>query len=301
MFLMFRLRWATVLFIFPLCIHSQIKTPLTTHNYELDSRYNQELTFLKNQEKKDPKNTLKSIAELSYYYKDWDTAIAYYERLLLSSPTAENHFKIGVAAARKSLEVSQFFSIPYAVKAIKYVKKAHELEPKRVIFLNLLIQLYAGIPTFLGGSNLYAEKKINELMAIDPFEGMMMQAHLFDVKNDYVAAKSKYMEGFSYLKNQFSDPRKWISKLNRDMFFVLGRSAAEYNIEAETAGVLLDHYINTFDFLDNYPLEWAYYYRSKIYFYNDRLEEAQRSIRKALETNPAFKEGEELLKTMKFE
>ena len=301
MLLMFRLKGAIFLLIFPLFIHSQIKTPFTTHHYERDSSYNQKLTFLKNQKKKDLKTNVKSIAELSYYYKDWDTAIDYYERLLVHSPTAENYFKIGVAAARKSLEVTRFFSVPYVLKAIKSVQKAHELKPQKVIFLNLLIQLHVGIPTLLGGSITYAEKKINALIDIDPFEGMMMQAHLLETKNDDVAAKSKYIEVLDYLKNEFSDHGEWTSKLNRDMIFVLGRSVAEYNIESEIAGAALDHYINTFDFLDNYPLEWAYYYRSKIYFYSERLEEARASIQKALEIKSNFKEGVALLKTMKIE
>ena len=127
---------------------------------------------------------------------------------MVNSPTAENYFKLGVAAARKSLEVPRFFSVPYVIKARKSVLQAHELAPKRVVFLNLLIQLYAEIPSFLGGSVDFAEKKANELRNIYPVEGGMMQAYVLQVKNDFKASASKYTEVFQSLKDIFPDLQK---------------------------------------------------------------------------------------------
>ena len=200
---MSRITGTILLFIFPWLIFSQLKTPFVSYDFENDSNYKNELKLLKNHPNRESEGIIKSIAELSYDYKDWETAIDHYEKLLVNSPTAKNYFKLGVAAARKSLEVPLFFSVPYVIKARKSVLQAHELAPKRVIFLNLLIQLYAEIPSLLGGSVDFAEKKANELRDIDPIEGGMMQAYVFQVKNDFKASASKYTEVFQSLKISF--------------------------------------------------------------------------------------------------
>ena len=85
------------------------------------------------------------------------------------------------------------------------------------------------------------------------------------------------------------------------MTFDLGRAAAEFKMEQELGIAFLDHYIKDSGFKDNYPLEWAYYYRSKIYLYNKNFKKVKASIKKALEINPGFEEGLELLKTVKLE
>ena len=87
----------------------------------------------------------------------------------------------------------------------------------------------------------------------------------------------------------------------RDLIFELGRAAAEYQLESEMGVAALDYYILDFSDEDNYPLEWAYYYRSKIYFYNDQLEKAQASLEQALKIKPDFEEGLTFLKVIKLE
>jgi tetratricopeptide (TPR) repeat protein len=206
-----------------------------------------------------------------------------------------------VAAARKSLEVSRFFSVPYIIKARKSVLEAHKLQPKRTVFLSLLIQLYAEIPSLFGGSIDFAEKKANELTDINPLEGAMMQAYVFEAKNNSMASKSKYTEVFRSLKEKFTDSEQWNSTLGRDTIFDLGRVSAQYQMEPEMGIAFLDHYLKDFGFKDNYPLEWAYYYRSKIYLYKRDFKKAKASIEKAMEINPDFEEGLEFLNTIALE
>ena len=290
-----------LLFIFPWLIFSQLKTPFVSYDFENDSNYKNELKLLKNHPNRESEGIIKSSAELSYDYKDWETAIDHYEKLLVNSPTAENYFKLGVAAARKSLEVPRFFSVPYVIKARKSVLQAHELAPKRVVFLNLLIQLYAEIPSFLGGSVDFAEKKANELRNIYPVEGGMMQAYVLQVKNDFKASASKYTEVFQSLKDIFPDPENCVIELGRDLIFDLGRVSAQYQMESKLGLLFLDHYLKSYGFQDNYPLEWVYYYRSKIYLYRNEFQKAEASIQKALEINSNFEEGLEFLKIVKLE
>ena len=290
-----------LLLIFPWLIFSQQKTPFVSYDFENDSNYKNKLKLLKNHPNREYEGIIKSIAELSYNYKDWETAIDHYEKLLVNSPKAENYFKLGVAAARKSLEVPRFFSVPYVVKARKSVLQAHELAPNRVVFFNLLIQLHAEIPSLLGGSIDFAEKKANELRDIDPVEGGMMQAYIFQVRNDFKASASKYSEVFQSLKEIFPDPENCVSELRRDLIFDLGRVSAQYQMESNLGLLFLDHYLKSYGFQDNYPLEWAYYYRSKIYLYMKEYEKAEASIQKALEINSDFDEGLEFLKNLRLE
>lgn len=272
-----------------------------SYDFENDSNYKNELKLLKNHPNRESEGIIKSMAELSYDFMDWDTAIDYYERLIVDSPKAENYFKLSVAAARKSLEVSRFFSVSYVVKARKYAFEAHQLQPKQPNFLSLLIQLHAEIPPLLGGDIAYAEKKANELRDIDPIEGGMMQAYIFEIKNNLKAAKSKIIAVFRFLKEEFSDPNRWDKELGRNLIFKLGRAAAEYQIEPDLGMLLLKHYQRDFGLKDNYPLEWVYFYQSKIYLYLGMIKEAEVSLLKSLEINPDFNEGLKYLNTIKLE
>ena len=296
-----RIKGTILLFIIPWLSFSQQKTPFASYDFKNDSNYEKELKLLKNYANWESEGVIKSIAELSYYYKDWETAIDYYEILLVDSPTAENYFKLGVAAARKSLEAPRFLSVPYLIKARKSVLQAHELAPKRVVVLNLLIQLYAEIPSVLGGSIYFAEKKANELRDIDSLEGGMMEAYVFQVRNDFKASASKYSEVFQNLKEIFPDPENLVTELRRNLIFDLGRVSAQYQVEPDLGLFLLDYYLKSCAFEDNYPLEWAYYYRSKIYLYRKEFEKAEASIQKALEIDSNFEESLEFLKNLRLE
>jgi len=298
---MYRFLLFFVLNLIPLGAIAQMKTPFVSYDFKKDAQYSSKLTALKKAEIKGGMANTKSIAAWAYDHKDWDTAIDYYEKLIVDAPTAENFFKLGVAAARRSLEVSRFFSVPYVIKARKFVLKAHELQPHQIVCLNLLIQLYAEIPDILGGSMTFAQKKATELTRIDPIEGMLMKAYLFQLNNETEAAINQYRELFRTLKADIKKLENGFLSYRRDLIFELGRAAAEYQLESELGIAALDYYILDFSDEDNYPLEWAYYYRSKIYFYNDQLEKAKTSLKQALEIKPDFEEGLALLKVIKLE
>ena len=298
---MSRIKWTMLFFIFPWLISSQLKTPFLTYDYQSDHDYIKELKFLKNHPDRETERIIKSIAKWAYDHKDWDTAIENYERLLVDSPSANNYFNLAVAAARKSLEVPRFLSVSYVIKARKSALIAHELQPKEGDYLNLLIQLYAEIPELLGGSVAFAKKKADELRDIDTLAGGMMQAYIFELKNNFQASRSKIAEVFNYLKENYNDRDRWVKEFEKNLIFELGRAAAEYQIEPDLGILLLKHYQEDFVFKDNYPLEWAYYYQSKIYLYKGNKNEAIASLNKALKIKPDFKEGLEFQKTLSLE
>ncbi len=285
----------------PFLVFSQFKTPFVCCDYQRDAEYKQQLTFLKKSEKEGAVEVIESIAALSREYQDWETAIEYYEKLIEDYPKAEYYFSLGVAAARKSLEVPQFRSVPYIVKARKSVLKAHEMEPENVTFLNLLIPLNAEIPMFFGGSYAFAEQQCKLLKNLDPLSGTIMQAYLYEVREMYSEAKSEFIQVFTASENRISSFDRGGSQLNRDQLFKLGRAAAQHKIYFELGGRAMDLYIDDYGRRDNYPLAWAHFYRAKIYFYNDQLPKAIKSLHQALEINPNFEECLAFLKTIEDE
>ena len=257
-------------------------------NFKRKDKVNSIKTLKKADKNNTTITTLNSIADLSYYYKDWETAISYYEKVIVENPTAENYFKLGVAAARKSLEVSRFFSVPYVVKAKKSVLNAYRLNSNNPKYLKLLIKLFAEIPSFLGGNKEFAQKKADELFVIDPIQGLIIQGYLNDINNYTAAAKSKYELAFELLESNYQSFETFFKENDRDLIFEIGSVVAKHEISVDLGVAALKFYANSYDFMDNYPLATVYYNLSRIYFGQRDLNSSREYLARALELNPKF-------------
>jgi tetratricopeptide (TPR) repeat protein len=276
-------------FIMPLFVFSQEITPFVTYDFDKDSIYKIKMLDLKKLEKKDPSiKTFISIADLSYYYKDWEIAISFYEKIIVENPSAENYFKLAVAAARKSLEVSRFFSITYVLKAKKSVLKAHRLAPKNPRYLKLLIKLFAEIPDILGGNKEFAQKKAEELFIIDPIKGLMIKGYLNDIDKYSSAAKSKYEMAFYLLEKNYESFDTFFEENDRDLIFEIGNVVVNHEISPDLGISALKFYANSYDFMDNYPLATVYYLLSRIYFFKQDFNICSDYLARALKINPKF-------------
>lgn len=276
-------------FIMPLFVFSQEINPFVTYDFDKDSIYKIKMLDLKKLEKKDPSiKTFISIADLSYYYKDWEIAISFYEKIIVENPSAENYFKLAVAAARKSLEVSRFFSITYVLKAKKSILKAHRLAPKNPRYLKLLIKLFAEIPDILGGNKEFAQKKAEELFVIDPIQGLIIKGYLNDIDKYSPAAKSKYEMAFYLLEKNYDSFDTFFEESDRDLIFEIGNVVANHEISPDLGISALKFYANSYDFMDNYPLATVYYLLSRIYFFKHDLNICSDYLARALKINPKF-------------
>jgi tetratricopeptide (TPR) repeat protein len=276
-------------FIMPLFVFSQEITPFVTYDFHKDPIYKIKMLDLKKLEKKDPSiKTFISIADLSYYYKDWEIAISFYEKIIVENPSAENYFKLAVAAARKSLEVSRFFSITYVLKAKKSVLKAHRLAPKNPRYLKLLIKLFAEIPDILGGNKEFAQKKAEELSIIDPIQGLMIKGYLNDIDKYSSAAKSKYEMAFYLLEKNYESFDTFFEENDRDLIFEIGNVVVNHEISPDLGISALKFYANSYDFMDNYPLATVYYLLSRIYFFKQDFNICSDYLARALKINPKF-------------
>ena len=286
---MFKIR---VLFLFIIhlivsnCI-SQEFNPFVVYDFDNDIYYNSQLIELKKEEKNySSKKIISSIAELSYYYKDWDTAMDYFKKVIIENPSAENHFKLGVAAARKSLEISKFFSIPYIVQARKSVLRAHQLIENKPKYLKLLIKLYAEVPSVFGGDIEFAKKKADELLKIDSIQGFIMQGYINDLNKNKLSAKLKYKKAFFLLENKPNSIEDFFIKSDRNLVFEIGRAVANHRIFNNLGLSALRFYANSYNFMDNYPLASVYFNLSKIYFNQLDIKNSIENIKIALKLNP---------------
>ena len=273
----------------PFFLISQEINPFVMYDFDKDPIYKMKMLNLKKSEKKESSiETFISIADLSYYYKNWEIAIKYYEKIIVENPSAENYFKLAAAAARKSLEVSRLFSVPYVLKAKKSVLNAHRLAPKNPRYLKLLIKLFAEIPDFLGGNKEFAQKKAEELFIIDPIQGLIVKGYLNDIDKDSSAAKSKYELAFYLLKKNYESFEIFFEENDRDLIFEIGNVVANHEISPDLGISALKFYANSYNFMDNYPLATVYYLLSRIYFFKQDLNISSHYLAKALNINPKF-------------
>ena len=273
----------------PFFLISQEINPFVMYDFDKDPIYKMKMLNLKKSEKKESSiETFISIADLSYYYKNWEIAIKYYEKIIVENPSAENYFKLAAAAARKSLEVSRLFSVPYVLKAKKSVLNAHRLAPKNPRYLKLLIKLFAEIPTILGGNKEFAQKKADELFVIDPIQGLIIKGYLNDIDKYFSAAKSKYELAFNLIEKNYQSFDTFFDENDRDLIFEIGNVVANQQISSDLGISALKFYANSYDFMDNYPLATVYYLLSRIYFFKQDLNISSHYLAKALNINPKF-------------
>ncbi len=273
----------------PFFLISQEINPFVMYDFDKDPIYKMKMLNLKKSEKKESSiETFISIADLSYYYKNWEIAIKYYEKIIVENPSAENYFKLAAAAARKSLEVSRLFSVPYVLKAKKSVLNAHRLAPKNPRYLKLLIKLFAEIPTILGGNKEFAQKKADELFVIDPIQGLIIKGYLNEIDKYFSAAKSKYELAFNLIEKNYQSFDTFFDENDRDLIFEIGNVVANQQISSDLGISALKFYANSYDFMDNYPLATVYYLLSRIYFFKQDLNISSHYLAKALNINPKF-------------
>ena len=280
-------RFFLFLVIMPFFLLSQEITPFVTYDFDKDPIYKMKMLDLKRSERKDPSiKTLISIADLSYYYKDWGIAMSYYEKIVFKNSTAENYFKLAVSAARKSLEVPRFFSVTHVLKAKKSILNAHRLAPKNPRYLKLLIKLFAEIPEILGGNKKFAQKKAEELYTIDPIQGLMFKGYLNDIDKYSTAAKSNYELAFNLIEKNYESFDAFFEENDRDLIFEIGNAVANHKISTDLGISALKFYANSYDFMDNYPLATVYFLLSRIYFFKQDLNLCRDYLAKALKINP---------------
>jgi hypothetical protein len=277
---------------------SQESRSFVKYDFKNDKVYNLKLKELKDSLNKNSTSKLeRKIADLAFYYKDWDTAIGFYEKVVLNAPKGDSYFRLSVAAGRKSLEVSRLYSISYLGKTKSALLKALEFQPNNPLFLRTAIEIFYEIPYFLGGDKEFAKEKAALLYELDPVEGLMAKGYLNEKEEDLVLAKLNYSKAIKLILKE--ELEFVLNRERRDLAYELGRVTADFEINDELGITSLQFYLKNYNFIDNIALEWVYFNLAKISIKQKAMQKSKIYLEKALEIKPEFKQALLLKKEIK--
>ncbi len=277
---------------------SQELRSFVKYDFKNDKVYNLKLKELKDSLNKNSTSKLeRKIADLAFYYKDWDTAIDFYEKVVLNAPKGDSYFRLSVAAGRKSLEVSRFYSISYLGKTKSALLKALEFQPNNPLFLRTAIEVFYEIPYFLGGDKEFAKEKAALLYELDPVEGLMAKGYLNEKEENLVLAKFNYSKAIKLILKE--ELEFVLNRERRDLAYELGRVTADFEINDELGITSLQFYLKNYNFIDNIALEWVYFNLAKISIKQKAMQKSKIYLEKALEIKPDFKQALLLKKEIK--
>ena len=277
---------------------SQESRSFVKYDFKNDKVYNLKLKELKDSLNKNSTSKLeRKIADLAFYYKDWDTAIGFYEKVVLNAPKGDSYFRLSVAAGRKSLEVSRLYSISYLGKTRSALLKALEFQPNNPLFLRTAIEIFYEIPYFLGGDKEFAKEKAALLYELDPVEGLMAKGYLNEKEEDLVLAKLNYSKAIKLILKE--ELELVLNRERRDLAYELGRVTADFEINDELGITSLQFYLKNYNFIDNIALECVYFNLAKISFKQKAMQKSKIYLEKALEIKPDFKQALLLKKEIK--
>ena len=277
---------------------SQELRSFVKYDFKNDKVYNLKLKELKDSLNKNSTSKLeRKIADLAFYYKDWDTAIDFYEKVVLNAPKGDSYFRLSVAAGRKSLEVYRFYSISYLGKTKSALLKALEFQPNNPLFLRTAIEIFYEIPYFLGGDKEFAKEKAALLYELDPVEGLMAKGYLNEKEENLVLAKLNYSKAIKLILKE--ELEFVLNRERRDLAYELGRVTADFEINDELGITSLQFYLKNYNFIDNIALEWVYFNLAKISIKQKATQKSKIYLEKALEIKPDFKQALLLKKEIK--
>jgi tetratricopeptide (TPR) repeat protein len=159
------------------------------------ANYKQAKPILLNVIAQNPNNlqALEYLGDIEGHVKQWDNAIAYYQKLKTLKPTEANyHYKYGGALGMKAKESNKFKALPMISDVKASFEKAITLNPKHIDARWALIELYLQLPGIVGGSERKAQKYAAELLKISPVDGYLSKGHIAEYFNRYKEAEKNY-------------------------------------------------------------------------------------------------------------
>lgn len=270
----------------------QEKTPFDTYDFEADEVYLQKRSSLtKNANSVDE---FEHVVQWAIQYKDFETAIVYYSKLIELKPdNAELYYRLGGVNGIRIDEISKFKALPYVHQMKTNFLKAHQLNPLHTPTLTALVQIYAKLPGFLGGSFEAAEQYAKLLFEISPIEGLLAYGFILESQDQPTEAGGKYLEAFERMSIlevcQASELKKYFDNKGRNLSYQIASIGLAFNLSAEKSICALEYYLGQFDVYDNLPKEWVYYKLALLYGKINAEEQANLYRSLAAKTNPDFK------------
>ena len=149
--------------------------------------------------KEEPQNykAIEYLGDIAGYYKNWDEALKYYEKLKKAdSKNANYQYKFGGALGMKAKDGNKFAAIGMLGDVEKAFLNAASLDSKHVDCRWALIEYYLQVPGILGGSESKAQKFATELVAISPVDGYLARGRIQEYFSRYSKAEPEYRKAF---------------------------------------------------------------------------------------------------------
>lgn len=149
---------------------------------------------------KENPNQIKAIeylGDISVQLKEWDKAIAYYQKLKILRPNEANYYyKYGGALGLKSKEGGKWVAIRLIGDMKESFEKALVLNPKHIEARWAMIEYYLQVPALFGGSEKKAQRYADELLKLSPVDGYLSKGHIDEYFERYKSAEKNYIKAF---------------------------------------------------------------------------------------------------------
>jgi tetratricopeptide (TPR) repeat protein len=146
----------------------------------------------------DNPNQIKAIeylGDISVQLKEWDKAIAFYQKLKILRPNEANYYyKYGGALGLKSKEGGKWVAIRLIGEMKESFEKALVLNPKHIEARWAMIEYYLQVPALFGGSEKKAQRYADELIKLSPVDGYLSKGHIDEYFERYKSAEKNYIK-----------------------------------------------------------------------------------------------------------
>ena len=147
---------------------------------------------------KENPNQIKAIeylGDISVQLKEWDKAIAFYQKLKTLRPNEANYYyKYGGVLGLKSKEGGKWVAIRLIGDMKESFEKALLLNPKHIEARWAMIEYYLQVPALFGGSEKKAQRYADELIKLSPVDGYLSKAHIDEYFERYKSAEKYYIK-----------------------------------------------------------------------------------------------------------
>jgi tetratricopeptide (TPR) repeat protein len=147
---------------------------------------------------KENPNQIKAIeylGDISVQLKEWDKAIAFYQKLKTLRPNEANYYyKYGGVLGLKSKEGGKWVAIRLIGDMKESFEKALQLNPKHIEARWAMIEYYLQVPALFGGSEKKAQRYADELLKLSPVDGYLSKAHIDEYFERYKSAEKYYIK-----------------------------------------------------------------------------------------------------------
>ncbi len=149
---------------------------------------------------KENPNQIKAIeylGDISVQLKEWDKAIAFYQKLKILRPNEANYYyKYGGVLGLKSKEGGKWVAIRLIGDMKESFEKALVLNPKHIEARWAMIEYYLQVPALFGGSEKKAQCYADELLKLSPVDGYLSKGHIDEYFERYKSAEKNYIKAF---------------------------------------------------------------------------------------------------------